>query len=144
MHHNEYQALAKRTLTAEARLEIMAMGLAGEAGELIDMLKKNLGHGHSLDFVKVRKEIGDVLWYLNAIATMLKIDMDDVAQENIDKIVARYPEGFSHEASRNRSEYKEDCSSCMGTGYFPDDLADLGRKANRVICALCAGTGSLS
>lgn len=83
-------------------LAVYSLGLAGEAGETVDLLKKYLGHGHELDRLKVQKELGDVLWYLAAIATVLGIDLDHVAHVNVEKLKARYPEGFSHEASRNR------------------------------------------
>jgi len=78
------------------------MGLAGETGELVDMLKKWIGHGHELNLTEVEKELGDILWYISEIATTLDLRLDQVAAKNMDKLVARYPEGFSEERSRNR------------------------------------------
>jgi NTP pyrophosphatase (non-canonical NTP hydrolase) len=78
------------------------MGLAGETGELVDMLKKWIGHGHELSLTEVEKELGDILWYISEIATTLELRLDQIAAKNMDKLVARYPEGFSEERSRNR------------------------------------------
>lgn len=79
-----------------------AMGLAGEAGEVVDLLKKHLYHGHSLDRDKLTKELGDCLWYLAVLAHLNGVDLADVAAANVVKLRARYPDGFSEERSRNR------------------------------------------
>ncbi len=106
MTFTEYQTDARRTLTIDPNsswpLAVMALGLAGESGEVIELVKKYVGHGHDLDRLKVQKELGDVLWYVSAIATLLGIDLDTVADVNIAKLKARYPQGFSAEASKNR------------------------------------------
>ena len=78
------------------------MGLAGETGELVDMLKKWVGHGHELDLGEVEKELGDILWYVAEIATILDLRLAQIAEKNEAKLSARYPEGFSVERSRNR------------------------------------------
>ncbi|MEL6177405.1 MAG: nucleoside triphosphate pyrophosphohydrolase family protein [Myxococcota bacterium] len=80
-----------------------ALGLAGEAGEAADLIKKHLFHDHPLDRDKLRDELGDVLWYVATLARTLDLDLAQVAQRNIDKLRIRYPEGFSAERSRNRS-----------------------------------------
>ena len=94
MNFTDYQALAARTLgrdrTHEQQLANAALGLAGEAGEVADHIKKHLFHTFPLDQSEVVKELGDCLWY--------------VAATNIDKLRRRYPDGFSGEASRNRVE----------------------------------------
>jgi len=64
--------------------------------------KKWIGHGHELNLTEVEKELGDILWYISEIATTLDLRLDQVAAKNMDKLVARYPEGFSEERSRNR------------------------------------------
>lgn len=79
-------------------------GLTGEAGEVADLIKKHFGHGHELDLTKVKKELGDVLWYLSQLAEQFGLSMDDVGEANIAKLKARYPDGFSEEASKNRKE----------------------------------------
>ena len=78
------------------------LGLVGESGELIDHIKKHLFHGHDIDNDYVSKEIGDMQWYMNAIASCLNLSMNNILQENIDKLLKRYPEGFSEERSKNR------------------------------------------
>jgi NTP pyrophosphatase (non-canonical NTP hydrolase) len=79
------------------------MGLAGEAGEVVDVLKKHLHHNHPLDVAKVTKELGDVLWYCAALASALEVDLGAVAQANIDKLRARYPDGFDPARSQQRA-----------------------------------------
>lgn len=88
----------------ERYLAIMGLGLAGETGELVDHIKKHVGHGHELDVEKVKKEAGDVLWYLSQIIRLTGLTFSDVARANIEKLQKRYPEGFNHEASINRRE----------------------------------------
>ncbi len=100
---NEYQELAMRTHVPDpVRLAAYGLGLAGESGEVCDLIKKHIGHGHDLDLGKVREELGDVLWYLAGLAEVLGLNLSDIAQTNIAKLARRYPDGFSHEASRNR------------------------------------------
>lgn len=103
---NGYQITSRRTmdLTREQKWSLSgyAMGIAGEAGEVADMLKKHTHHGHDLDTVALVQELGDVLWYISAIATELGVDLETVAQGNIDKLKARYPNGFDRQRSINR------------------------------------------
>ena len=108
MQLNEYQELAARTLgrdrTHEQQLANAALGLAGEAGETADVIKKHLFHATPLDQDALVKELGDCLWYIGAFATVLGLTLDEIAQKNIDKLRKRYPEGFDPERSRNRTE----------------------------------------
>lgn len=97
-------ARTKRKINPELDLAIAALGLVGEASEVTEHIKKHLGHGHPLDSLKVMSELGDVLWYLANIASLLDIDLASVATMNISKLRARYPEGFSEERSKNREE----------------------------------------
>lgn len=82
----------------------MLCGLTGEAGEVADLIKKHFGHGHVLDHDKLKKELGDVMWYLSQLAEQFDLNMEDIAEANITKLKARYPNGFSEEASINRKE----------------------------------------
>lgn len=104
---DEYQKAALRTafpnLSKEQKLENGLMGLAGEAGEAIDILKKHLFHGHALDHVHLAKELGDVAWYLAVTANALGYDLSTIFQMNIEKLKERYPEGFDSNLSINRS-----------------------------------------
>ena len=105
---NEYQKLAMVTLNpALDKKDVLingVMGLCGESGEAIDIVKKHLAQGHELDKEKLAKELGDVAWYLAETATAIGYDLDDIFQMNIDKLKKRYPEGFSVEKSVNRNE----------------------------------------
>lgn len=105
MKLNEYQTLARRTIPNDRYFDKLAnygMGLSGEAGEVTDELKKFLFHGHDLDVQNIASELGDVLHYVAGIATMLDIDLSDVARGNIDKSKGRYPNGFTQNDSKNR------------------------------------------
>lgn len=112
MSLNEYQRQAERTADVgngfnadedhKNRMNGSLLGLAGEAGEVIDVMKKVLHHGHALDKEKVTKELGDVLWYVSDIASALGILLSDVAEANIEKLKKRYPNGFNKNASINR------------------------------------------
>lgn len=106
MNMNTYQKLAQRTarITTETEDKIMngCMGLNGEAGEVIDLLKKHRFQGHELDREKMIEELGDVLWYCAELASGLGVELEEVARRNIDKLRRRYPEGFSAERSVNR------------------------------------------
>lgn len=103
-----YQAAAIRTCTHERgsldqrTLSLNALGVAGEAGEVADLVKKHVGHGHPLDRDKLAKELGDVLWYVAALAHDVGLDLSTVAALNIEKLKRRYPDGFSTERSINR------------------------------------------
>lgn len=80
------------------------MGLNGEAGECIDMLKKNMYQGHDLDRRALALELGDVAWYLAVAAYALNYDLDTVFRMNIEKLRKRYPDGFSEKRSRDRKD----------------------------------------
>ena len=103
---NEYQKLAMTTLNPElSQKDVLingVMGLCGESGEVIDLVKKHLHQGHDLDKEKIVKELGDVAWYLAEIAWALEVPLEEVLQGNIDKLRARYPEGFAAERSIHR------------------------------------------
>ena len=103
---NEYQRLAMTTLNPELdRKDVLingVMGLCGESGEAIDIVKKWLAQGHALDKEKLAKELGDIAWYLAETAYALEIPLDDIVQANIEKLKKRYPEGFSSDRYLNR------------------------------------------
>jgi len=103
---NEYQTLAMTTLNPElTKKEVLinsVMGLCGESGEAIDIVKKWMAHGHELDKDHLAKELGDIAWYLAEAATALDMDLEEILQANIEKLKKRYPEGFSSEKSRIR------------------------------------------
>jgi len=103
---NEYQKLAMTTLNPQLdKKDILingVMGLCGESGEAIDIVKKWLAQGHELDQEKLAKELGDIAWYLAETATALDLKLEDIFQANIEKLKKRYPEGFSAQRSIHR------------------------------------------
>ena len=103
---NEYQKKAMTTLNpALSKQDVLlngVMGLCGEAGECIDLVKKHLHQGHPLDREKLCKELGDVAWYLAETAWALDIPLEDILRGNLDKLKKRYPQGFDAEKSVNR------------------------------------------
>ena len=105
---NEYQQLAMRTLNpALGEKDVLingVMGLCGEAGEAIDLVKKHLAQGHALDRESLIDELGDVAWYLAETAHALGCDLETVLRRNIEKLRRRYPEGFASEKSIDRTE----------------------------------------
>jgi NTP pyrophosphatase (non-canonical NTP hydrolase) len=104
----EYSLLAERTINKELRNQDLivngCMGLCGEAGETIDVLKKSMFQGHDLNRTKMMDELGDVLWYINETAKGLSISLECIAEWNIEKLKRRYPEGFDTEKSVHRTE----------------------------------------
>lgn len=113
---DEYQAWAfsKRSSKANPKLvgmvpslTIAALGLAGESGEVADLLKKVIAHGVDLDtevYNKIVKELGDITYYVAMAATALELDMSTILTTNIDKINARYPGGFTTRDSVARAD----------------------------------------
>ena len=93
---------AKRGMNLFEQLQEGALGLAGEAGEVADYIKKGIYQGHLMKTDRLAEELGDVLWYVALIADAGGIDLDEVAQANIDKLWQRYPEGFDSQRSVNR------------------------------------------
>lgn len=102
---NEYEICAMRTANVNVdNLLNGALGLAGEVGEVVDMIKKHKFHGHYLDKNEVVKELGDIIWYCTLLSSVLGVKLESVMRLNIEKLKNRYPDGFSEEASRNRVE----------------------------------------
>ena len=106
MTPNEYQVEALRTASGMNRVFPMelngVMGLAGESGECVDLMKKHLFQGHILDKEHLAKELGDVAWYLAVTAHAIGYDLETILQMNVDKLRKRYPDGFD----AGRSQYR--------------------------------------
>lgn len=120
---NEYQKLASRTNDGLASKRMQhklkeyedwmidlggvmnaCLGLSGEVGELTDMVKKWVFHEKELDETHLKKELGDVMWYVAMMCQSMGWKLDDVLQMNIDKLIVRYPEGFDVVKANNRQE----------------------------------------
>ncbi len=106
MEINEYEKLAMTTLNKNIKKEDIlinsAMGLCGESGEVIDLIKKHLFQGHELNKDDLVKELGDVAWYLAEAAYALDVSLEEICQKNIEKLKKRFPEGFDSNKSINR------------------------------------------
>lgn len=107
MELNKYQEYAQRTSSTIRQNDKIingCMGLNGEAGECIDIIKKYMFQGHPLDTEKLIDECGDVLWYIAELAAGIGMTLNEIAVHNIDKLRKRYPNGFNAERSINRKE----------------------------------------
>lgn len=133
MNGNEYQKLAMRTNDGKAtdrlndKIEMIeffkdakagrpaekydlggifnaAFGLSGEVGEFNDMLKKWVFHEKELDVVHAKKELGDIMWYVAMMCHSFGWELDEILQMNVDKLKARYPDGFDVNLANNRKE----------------------------------------
>lgn len=94
-----FQLAACRTWNTDmpktSRICNAAMGLAGEVGEVVEPLKKHLFHAKAAPAgADMAKELGDVLYYVAIMANELGLSLQDIAQGNVDKLRARYPNGF--------------------------------------------------
>lgn len=113
MNLKMYQEAVARTWNDEphpdAQLSNACMGLAGESGELIDIIKKVIYHGHPSDAEmknKLRKEIGDVFYYAACLCNLYNWNADVILDENVEKLRKRFPNGFSTKASIERADKK--------------------------------------
>lgn len=96
---NDYQILASRTRKTFDEVKDMqadvGLGLAGEAGEVADIIKKHLAGAKPFDPAHLKEELGDVLWYIAEACDCFGFSMQEVAQANIEKLKKRHPNGFS-------------------------------------------------
>lgn len=121
MNGKEYQELAMRTYDGYAMNRLSSnvmsatfyetaallngvLGLTGEAGEVSDLIKKGIFHEKGIDRVHLEKELGDVMWYIALICHTCGFNLDEIMQMNIDKLKARYPEGFDADRANNRED----------------------------------------
>ena len=103
-----FQREARRSLRDdlpyEAMCSNMCMGLAGEIGEVIDIMKKHIYQGKELDITDVIEEIGDVLWYIANFCNVNNITMDECMESNIKKLRERFPNGFTIKDANERKD----------------------------------------
>lgn len=108
MNFYEFQKKAMRTanydLSDNDQLVNAVMGLTGEAGELANEVKKFMFQGHDFDKKKIISEGSDILWYIALLCQSINVDMEDMAQFNIDKLLKRYPEAFATSQSIERMD----------------------------------------
>lgn len=107
MNGNQYQMLARRTINKNLngnQMKLHALhGMVGEIGEIHSIYQKEY-QGHTVDSDHLRKEVGDLLWFIAEYCTAWGWNLDDIMQLNIDKLRSRFPEGFSEERSLHRKE----------------------------------------
>ena len=121
MTGNTYQELANRTNDGNSTDRVDAklynceiadfgttlnacLGLSGEVGEFNDMIKKHIFHEKELDIEHAKKELGDIMWYIALMCDSFDWELDEILQMNVDKLKARYPEGFDVIKANNRKE----------------------------------------
>ena len=80
------------------------LGLSGEVGEFNDMIKKWIFHEKEFDVEHAKKEAGDIMWYLAMLCESFGWNLDEIMQMNVDKLKARYPDGFDVQRANNRAE----------------------------------------
>ena len=124
MNGKEYQNLAMRTNDGNATNKLLnltlsdttengigedigavlnaCLGLSGEVGEFNDMIKKWIFHEKDLDEEHLKKELGDIMWYIAMMCHAFRWDLDEIMEMNIDKLKARYPKGFDTDRANNR------------------------------------------
>lgn len=114
----------------------LGLGIAGEAGEVADVLKKHIGHGHALNVEKIREELGDTLWYVAVIAQrIVGSPLSEIMSINETKLRKRYPNGFSTADSIARVDVSPRPSTTEeSAGMVRDSLSDLrpGRALERI------------
>lgn len=121
MQGKEYQELAMRTNDGKSEKRLWqntqehnfyktadllngVLGLTGEAGEVADLVKKGIFHQKGIDETHLKKEIGDVMWYVAMICESCGFSLDDVMETNVEKLKARYPDGFDVKRANNRAK----------------------------------------
>lgn len=118
MNGNAYQRLAMRTNDGRATHRLIdkleptqydlggiinaALGLSGEVGEFNDLLKKWIFHEKEIDIEHAKKELGDIMWYVAMMCYSFGWELDDILQMNVDKLLARYPNGFDVDCANFR------------------------------------------
>jgi NTP pyrophosphatase (non-canonical NTP hydrolase) len=108
MTPNDYQRLAARTMNKRLTGYEQSMhalhGMVGEIGEIHSIYQKRY-QGHEIDNEHLKKELGDLLWFIAEFCTSKRWSLEEIMKMNIDKLKARYPDGFTEEDSLNRAEW---------------------------------------
>jgi len=111
MEIQEYQIKAARTNADCGSLLSnnlhMVLGMQTEVAEIADVFKKHIAYGKEIDYINVKEELGDSLWYIANMCNMNGWDMREILDTNIQKLQARYPEKFTQENALNRDLEKE-------------------------------------
>ena len=125
-----------RQLTPQqAHLLHMAVGVSGEAGELLDAIKKHCVYQKQINMENVIEEAGDILFYLTGLLNDLNISVEDCVKANIDKLSKRYPAGsYSNAAAIARADKDAETKEVNPIPNIEDDFDDV--KIETVACTL--------
>lgn len=108
MTPTQYQERAARTINKRNNIleqrQHALFGMASEVGEIHGIFQKQY-QGHSIDYTELKKEVGDLLWFIAEFCTASGWNMEDIMQMNLDKLEGRYPDGFEEKRSVERPEY---------------------------------------
>jgi len=111
MNFKEFQVLSARTAASLGNKQLdnihMILGNVTEAGELADVFKKELAYKKEPDWVNIKEEIGDQMWYIAGLCTINNLDFEEILDLNVQKLRVRYPELFTEENAKNRDLEKE-------------------------------------
>lgn len=117
MDFKGYQKIAYKHLKPHDSLDMekldWSLGLAGEAGEVIELVKHNIMHKESIDLEKLAKEIGDVVWYCSALATAYGLDFDTITRLNLAKLEHRHQGSYSTKSSEERHQREKKFSDTI-------------------------------
>jgi NTP pyrophosphatase (non-canonical NTP hydrolase) len=125
-----------RQLTPQqAHLLHMAVGVSGEAGELLDAIKKHCVYQKQINMENVMEEAGDILFYLTGILNELDMTIEQCIQANMDKLSKRYPNGtYTNAAAIARADKNNQPSDVTTLINIEDDFEDV--KIEQVACTL--------
>ena len=119
----------------QAHLLHMAVGVSGEAGELLDAIKKHCVYQKQINMENVIEEAGDILFYLTGLLNDLNISVEDCVKANIDKLSKRYPAGsYSNAAAIARADKDAETKEVNSIPNIEDDFDDV--KIETVACTL--------
>ena len=147
---NDYRAFVRQLCKpgAEIRSELtptdchrlhMAIGVSGEAGELLDAIKKAVIYRRPLDVDNVREEAGDILFYLTGLLDSVSVDLQDVIAENMDKLRLRYTaHSYSNKAAIDRADKREGAINTMDKGHGAEVKAEPDDDFNEIIPRQCS------
>ena len=97
-------AILSELSPADCHMLHMAMGVSGEAGELLDAVKKAVIYRKPLDAENIREEAGDILFYLTGLLNAISANASEVIAANMAKLSKRYPDGYSNVAAAERAD----------------------------------------
>lgn len=86
------------------RLIHAGIGMSGEAGEVLDTLKKSMMYGQPIDAVNLKEECGDILWYMAIMLDQIDSSFEEVMEQNVIKLRKRYPAGFTEKDAIARAD----------------------------------------